>query len=88
MTLKEWLTDSSTGNNPTLQTVAGMVYLEIGELEEAAKVLHSGTTLEMVSLQVQVKREGLCNHARSSSRSLALAVICPPPNPLSLSLSR
>jgi len=54
MTLKEWLTDSSTGNNPTLQTVAGIVYLELGELEEAAKVLHSGTTLEMVSLQVQV----------------------------------
>lgn len=54
MTLKEWLTDSTTGNNPVLQTIAGIVYLEMGDLEEAAKVLHSGTTLEMVSLQVQV----------------------------------
>ena len=54
MTLKEWLTDSSTANNPVLQTVAGIIYLELNELEEAAKVLHSGTTLEMVSLQVQV----------------------------------
>eukprot|EP00277_Geminigera_cryophila_P002998 CAMPEP_0179435802 /NCGR_PEP_ID=MMETSP0799-20121207/19855_1 /TAXON_ID=46947 /ORGANISM="Geminigera cryophila, Strain CCMP2564" /LENGTH=297 /DNA_ID=CAMNT_0021215423 /DNA_START=29 /DNA_END=922 /DNA_ORIENTATION=- len=54
MTLKEWLTDATTGNNPVLQTVAGMIYLELGDLEEAAKVLHSGTTLEMVSLQVQV----------------------------------
>lgn len=53
-TLKEWLGDPSSGNNPTLQTVAGVIYLELGELEEAAKVVHAGTTLEMVSIQVQV----------------------------------
>ena len=28
--------------------------MELGELEEAAKVVHAGTTLEMVSIQVQV----------------------------------
>eukprot|EP00802_Teleaulax_amphioxeia_P024138 Tamp_24799.p1 GENE.Tamp_24799~~Tamp_24799.p1 ORF type:complete len:308 (+),score=100.19 Tamp_24799:31-924(+) len=54
MTIKEWLTDSSTANNPVLQTVAGIIYLELGELEEAARAVHAGTTLEMVSLQVQV----------------------------------
>jgi hypothetical protein len=41
------------------QTIAGLIYLELGELEEAAKVLHSGTTLEMVSLQVQVSESPL-----------------------------
>lgn len=54
MTIKEWLSDSSTANNPVLQTVAGIIYLELGELEEAARVVHAGTTLEMVSLQVQI----------------------------------
>ena len=54
MTIKEWLADSSTANNPVLQTVAGIIYLELGELEEAARVVHAGTTLEMVSLQVQI----------------------------------
>jgi coatomer protein complex subunit epsilon len=54
VTLKEWLADAETGNNPTLLLVAGIIYMEMGELEEAAKVLHAGTTLEMVALQVQV----------------------------------
>ena len=54
MTIKEWLADASTANNPVLQTVAGIIYLELGELEEAARVVHAGTTLEMVSLQVQI----------------------------------
>mmetsp|Transcript_24816 Transcript_24816/g.60917 ORF Transcript_24816/g.60917 Transcript_24816/m.60917 type:complete len:294 (-) Transcript_24816:244-1125(-) len=52
--LKEWLADGETGNNPVLQLVAGIIYMDQGELEEAAKVLHAGTTLEMVALQVQV----------------------------------
>lgn len=54
LSLKEWLADSETANNPVLQLVAGIIYLDQGELEEAAKVLHAGTTLEMVSMQVQV----------------------------------
>ncbi|EKX51290.1 coatomer subunit epsilon [Guillardia theta CCMP2712] len=54
MTLLEWLSDSQTLNNPTLQLVAGIIYLDLGELEQAAKVLHSATTLEIVSMQVQV----------------------------------
>ena len=51
--LKQWLTDPETANNPTLQLIAGIIYMDQGELEEAAKVLHAGTTLEMVSLQVR-----------------------------------
>mmetsp|Transcript_22423 Transcript_22423/g.52971 ORF Transcript_22423/g.52971 Transcript_22423/m.52971 type:complete len:297 (+) Transcript_22423:151-1041(+) len=54
VTLKEWLSDPQTQNNPTLQLVAGIIYIDRSDLEEAAKVLHAGTTLEMVSLQVQV----------------------------------
>mmetsp|Transcript_41545 Transcript_41545/g.64859 ORF Transcript_41545/g.64859 Transcript_41545/m.64859 type:complete len:209 (-) Transcript_41545:106-732(-) len=54
LTLKEWLADPSTQNNPTLQIIAGTIFLDQGDLEEAAKVVHSGTTLELVSLQVQV----------------------------------
>eukprot|EP00286_Rhodomonas_abbreviata_P023472 CAMPEP_0181310304 /NCGR_PEP_ID=MMETSP1101-20121128/12514_1 /TAXON_ID=46948 /ORGANISM="Rhodomonas abbreviata, Strain Caron Lab Isolate" /LENGTH=296 /DNA_ID=CAMNT_0023416923 /DNA_START=130 /DNA_END=1020 /DNA_ORIENTATION=+ len=54
VTLKEWLADPQSCNNPTLQLIAGTIYLDRGDLEEAAKVLHSGTTLEMVALQVQV----------------------------------
>jgi hypothetical protein len=50
--LKSWLTDPETANNPTLQLIAGIIYIDQGEYEEAAKVLHAGTTLEMVSLQV------------------------------------
>jgi len=53
-TLKVWLSDAATQNNPTVALVAGIIYLEKGELEEAARVLHAGTTLEMVALQVQV----------------------------------
>lgn len=36
--LTSWLADSETGNNPTLQLVAGIIYMEEGDLEEAAKV--------------------------------------------------
>lgn len=54
ITLKEWLADPATGNNPTLQLIAGSIFMDQGDLEEAAKVLHSGTTLEMVAMQVQV----------------------------------
>jgi len=54
VTMKQWLEDAETCNNPTLHLVAGLVYMEEGDYEEAAKVLHAGTTLEMVSLQVQV----------------------------------
>ncbi|KAJ1476206.1 coatomer epsilon subunit-domain-containing protein [Baffinella frigidus] len=53
-TLRVWLGDPATQNNPTVALVAGIIFLEKGELEEAAKVLHQGTTLEMVALQVQV----------------------------------
>ena len=36
--LTSWLSDSETGNNPTLQLVAGIIYMEEGDFEEAAKV--------------------------------------------------
>mmetsp|Transcript_10519 Transcript_10519/g.27327 ORF Transcript_10519/g.27327 Transcript_10519/m.27327 type:complete len:295 (-) Transcript_10519:2-886(-) len=53
VTVKQWLEDAETCNNPTLQLVSGLIFMEEGEYEEAAKALHAGTTLEMVSLQVQ-----------------------------------
>ena len=57
-----------------------IIYLELGELEEAARAVHAGTTLEMVSLQVQVSCVDTCNRSLSLSLSLCLS--------LSLSLSR
>jgi hypothetical protein len=39
--LKSWLTDPETANNPTLQLIAGIIYIDQGEYEEAAKVLHA-----------------------------------------------
>ena len=40
-----------------------IIYLELGELEEAARAVHAGTTLEMVSLQVQVSCVDTCNRS-------------------------
>ena len=47
MTLNDWLSDPNCGGDNTLKLVAGMIYLNQGEIKEALKVLSSKATLEL-----------------------------------------
>src|SRR5690349_8403352 len=47
MALNEWLNDSNSANNPTLQLIAGIIYSNEGKFGEALKAVKSGTKLEM-----------------------------------------
>lgn len=52
--LQDWLADSACNRNPTVLLVAGMIYAHEGNYPEALKCCHTGTTLEMSALCVQV----------------------------------
>mmetsp|Transcript_39780 Transcript_39780/g.64513 ORF Transcript_39780/g.64513 Transcript_39780/m.64513 type:complete len:296 (+) Transcript_39780:40-927(+) len=54
ITLKEWLSDPISANNPTLQIIAGIIYCHERNYEEALRCVHQGTTLEMIALMIQV----------------------------------
>lgn len=54
MTLREWLNDPSTGNNPMLQTIAGIIFCREGQFKEALQAARMCTTLEMQALTVQI----------------------------------
>ena len=45
--LKEWLADPALSNNPTLQLVAGTIYVHEQDYNEALKYTHGGETLEL-----------------------------------------
>eukprot|EP00164_Ancoracysta_twista_P000576 GFYU01000761.1.p1 GENE.GFYU01000761.1~~GFYU01000761.1.p1 ORF type:complete len:294 (-),score=81.16 GFYU01000761.1:115-996(-) len=53
-TLKAWLSDPGTANNPILQIVGGLVFCHEQDYGEALKCVRSGTTLEMLALMVQI----------------------------------
>eukprot|EP00741_Cyanophora_paradoxa_P025725 tig00000388_g24824.t1 len=53
MTVKEWLSDPISQNNPTLQVVAGTIFTHERNYEEALRALHQGTTLEMQYMSIQ-----------------------------------
>jgi len=54
LTLKEWTNDPNTMNNPTLLLIAGIIFTCEGKLEDAIRNTHSGTTLEMLAMNVDI----------------------------------
>lgn len=49
-----WAVDPGYATNPTVLLVAGMIYALEGDNEAALKACHSGLTMEMMALSVQV----------------------------------
>mmetsp|Transcript_14086 Transcript_14086/g.17462 ORF Transcript_14086/g.17462 Transcript_14086/m.17462 type:complete len:297 (+) Transcript_14086:126-1016(+) len=54
MTLNDWLGDEVSGGNNTLKLIAGQIYLQLGEIKEALKIIRSDATLEMLALKIQI----------------------------------
>lgn len=52
--LKEWLSDAVISNNPVLKLIAGTIYVHEQDYNEALKHTHSGGTLELYALNVQI----------------------------------
>ncbi|XP_078150417.1 coatomer subunit epsilon-2-like [Carex rostrata] len=52
--LNELLGDSAIGSNPTLRLIAGTIFLHEQDFNEALKHTHSGGTLELHALNVQI----------------------------------
>ncbi|KAJ0399564.1 hypothetical protein ATCC90586_009761 [Pythium insidiosum] len=63
LTLKEWLADPRSAENPHLLLVAGMIFSREGKLSDALSVLTKGNTLEhmlyIVQLYLQMDRADL-----------------------------
>lgn len=53
-TLAEWLSDPVTSNNATTLLVAGIIYVNEENYVEALKACHTGLSLEMLALCVQM----------------------------------
>ncbi|CAM9999129.1 unnamed protein product [Discosporangium mesarthrocarpum] len=53
-TLKEWLSDASSGNNPTLQLMAATVFMHEGDLKQSVRVLRNGVTMEQIAMMAQL----------------------------------
>ena len=45
--LREWLADSTIGNNATLRLVAGIVFMHEEDYSEALKHTHAGGTMDL-----------------------------------------
>lgn len=45
-TLKMWLTDPGSCNNPTVQLLAAAVFTHEGDLKEAVRSIRNGVTME------------------------------------------
>ncbi|KAH0886814.1 hypothetical protein HID58_062910 [Brassica napus] len=52
--LREWLADSTIGNNATLRLVAGIVFMHEEDYSEALKHTHAGGTMDLHALNVQI----------------------------------
>ncbi|CAL1402679.1 unnamed protein product [Linum trigynum] len=52
--LKEWLADSAIGNNVILRLIAGIVFMNEEDYNEALKHTHAGGTMELHALNVQI----------------------------------
>ncbi|CAN0920239.1 Coatomer subunit epsilon-1 [Linum grandiflorum] len=52
--LKEWLADSAIGNNAILRLVAGIIFMNEEDYNEALKHTHAGGTMELHALNVQI----------------------------------
>lgn len=54
ISLKAWLEDPNSANNPTLQLMAALIYSQQGDYTEALKAIRSGTTIELVAMNVEI----------------------------------
>jgi len=54
VTLKEWMNDGVSANNPTLQLIAGQIYYNEGNYEEAMRCVYQANTLEGLALLIQI----------------------------------
>ncbi|CAN1828651.1 Coatomer subunit epsilon-1 [Linum perenne] len=52
--LKEWLADSAIGSNPILRLVAGIIFMNEEDYNEALKHTHAAGTMELHALNVQI----------------------------------
>ncbi|KAE8695527.1 Coatomer subunit epsilon-2 [Hibiscus syriacus] len=52
--LKEWLADPAIGNNATLRLIAGIVFMNEEDYNEALKHTNAGGTMELHALNVQI----------------------------------
>ncbi|KAJ7522744.1 hypothetical protein O6H91_18G025100 [Diphasiastrum complanatum] len=52
--LQEWLSDVAIANNPTLLMIAGTIYAQEQNFNEALKYTNGGGTLELHALNVQI----------------------------------
>jgi len=53
-TLKQWLTDDNSANNPMLKLIAGIIYCAERNYDDALRVLHQSNILEGHALAVQI----------------------------------
>lgn len=53
-TLREWMSDPVSNSNPYVCIMAGTIFSREEDYVEALKACHTGTTLEMMALSVQV----------------------------------
>lgn len=65
LTLKEWLTEGNSSENPHLLLIAGIIYMQEGKLSDALSALHKGNSLEHMLTIVQL-------YARVNRLDLAL----------------
>jgi tetratricopeptide (TPR) repeat protein len=54
VTIKQWISDGVVGNNQTLQLVAGTIFLNERNFEDAFRVLYQSPHLESIALTVQL----------------------------------
>jgi coatomer protein complex subunit epsilon len=52
--LKEWLADSTIGNNDTLRLIAGIIFMHEEDYNETLKHTHAGGTMDLYALNVQI----------------------------------
>lgn len=45
-TLKVWLSDPASCNNPTVQLLAAAIFMHEGDVKEAARTINNGVTME------------------------------------------
>ncbi|CAB1119803.1 unnamed protein product [Ectocarpus sp. 6 AP-2014] len=53
-TLKMWLTDPGSCNNPTVQLLAAAVFTHEGDLKEAVRSIRNGVTMEQTAMLAQI----------------------------------
>nr|CCA19717.1 coatomer subunit epsilon putative [Albugo laibachii Nc14] len=68
LTLKEWLSEGNSSENPYLLLIAGIIYMQEGKLSDALSALHRGNSLEHMLCVFQL-------YARVNRLDLALKTV-------------